>query len=298
MQKISCAICGSGAKYKILYNATFNPEDITPDTYTSRRIPDRVHFRFVRCLECGLTFSNPIHDSSKIVESYKESYNPTEEDLKNSGRVYAMYLKSILSKLKSRNRILDIGCGDGFFLKEAKKLRFKELYGVEPSKDAVRKLVAGLDKKKIIADIFNKKQFKKDFFDVVTFFQVFDHVLDPNKFLEDCKFVLKPGGYVIAIMHDAHSRQAKIMGEKLPIFDIQHIYLFDKKTIRMIFENHGFEVEKVISSVTIYSLGYWFKMAPIPKFIKNFVIRHEHWPLFKVAIPMKVGNMIVIARKI
>lgn len=297
MKIIICAICKKKTKYRILYKSTLNPKFITYKTFMSRRIPDRIHFRIVRCLNCGLTYSNPIYDPDKIVSLYKESCNPTEDDIKSSGKVYASYLKSVLNKLSDKLKILDIGCGDGFFLKEAKRLGFKELYGVEPSKNAVNNLIPELNRKKIIIDIFKRSQFKKDFFDVITFFQVFDHVLNPNKFLQDCHYLLKPGGYVLAIMHDAKSWQARLLGEKSPIFDFQHIYLFDKKNIKKIFENNGFIIDKIVNSINIYSAGYWLKMAPSPIFIKRFVMSHSNWSIFDINIPLRVGNMLIIAKK-
>lgn len=296
MQDIDCCICRKKTNFEVVYKSNFNLDDISPKIFTSRRIPDKVHFRIVRCLKCGLVFSNPIASSVKIIDVYKKSYNPTD-DVTNSGKVYAMYLKDVLNKLSKHKRLLDIGCGNGFFLKEALKLGFREVYGIEPSKDAVRNLVSGVYKKNIIGNIFKKGQFKKDFFDVICFFQVFDHLLNPNNFLTNCNYILKPGGYILAIMHNVDSLQARILGERSPIFDIQHIYLFNKKNIRRIFENNSFIVEKVISSTTIYSLGYWIKMFPLIKFIRQFVINHENWPLFKLIIPFKVGNILIIARK-
>ncbi len=297
MKHIICAVCRKKTKLTILYESTFDPEQLKPSVYTSRRTPDQIHFRIVRCLTCGLTFSDPIYDSRQILRLYKSSYNPTEEDIYNSAKVYTAYLKPVVKKLARTDNFLDIGCGDGFFLKEAKKLGFKNVYGIEPSKDAVKHLVSGINRKNIVNDVFKKRQFKKNYFDMIVFFQVFDHLLDPNKFLRDCRYILKPGGYVVAIMHNAHSWQAKILGEKMPIFDIQHIYLFDPATLNRIFKANGFGVETILNSVTLYSLGYWLRMAPLPSFIKKLAIKYKNSSFLKINIPMKVGNMAIIAKK-
>ena len=98
-------------------------------------------------------------------------------------------------------------------------------------------------------------------------------------------------------MHNAYSLQTKILGKKSPIFDFQHIYLFDKKTVSQIFKNNHFIVKKITDVTTVYSLGYWLKMSPFPKFIKNFAINHQNWPLFNINIPLNIGNMAIIARK-
>lgn len=292
-----CAVCRKKNPVKVLYKSNFKAADINPQVYTSRRVPDRVHFRIVRCLVCGLTFSNPIYEAKKILDSYKRSANPTTEDLKNSALVYISYLKNIIKNLPSKDKLLDIGCGDGFFLLEAKKLGFRELYGVEPSKEAISKLEPGINGKNIINDVFKKGQFKKNLFDIVCFFQVLDHVVDPNEFLKNCHDIIRPGGYILAIMHDAKFLTNIIMGEKSPIIDIQHIYLFDKETIRKIFQNNGFNVVKVFNTFNLYSLGYWLEMAPLPSLFRNFVLRNWEFPLFRIPIPLKIGNMAAVAKK-
>lgn len=290
-----CAVCQRKTPTKVLYQANFREKDINFKIYTSRRIPDRLHFRIAKCKVCGLTFSNPIYSSNKIIDLYKKSANPDYQDLQNSARVYASYLKRILTDFSNKNRLLDIGCGDGFFLTEAKKLGFKELYGVEPSEEAVGHLQKGLNKKNIINNVFKKGQFKKNFFDVVCFFHVFDHVVDPNEFLKNCYDILKQGGYVVSVMHDSKALTHRILGENSPIFDIQHIYLFDKNTVKKIFEKNGFKVLRVFNITNIYSLGYWMKMFP-HQFLRK-IIDDKDWPLLKFNIPWRVGNMAIAASK-
>ena len=87
MQDIICAICKRRTKYKLLYESTFDPKYVTAKTYTSRRIPDKIHYKIVRCTVCGLTYSNPIYNPSKIINFYKQSLNPEDNDLKNSAKV-------------------------------------------------------------------------------------------------------------------------------------------------------------------------------------------------------------------
>lgn len=297
MKSLTCAACTKKSKFEVMYSATFKQEDLNPNLYISRRIPDNIHFRIVRCSTCGLVFSNPICEEKKIINLYKQSGVPLMEDLQNSNEVYSASLKKILQKLPSKDNFLDIGCGNGFFLEKVKKLGFKEVWGVEPSTSAVSHLPLKIEKEKIITDIFSKRHFKKNFFDALSFFQVLDHVVNPNKFLEDCFYVLKPGGYVLAIMHNSEAMTHKILGERSPIFDVQHIYLFNKKTVEKIFKNNGFDVEAISNVYTTYTIGYWFKMSPLPNFIKKIVAKMENNSLLQLKISFPAGNMLVIAKK-
>lgn len=297
MQSINCAVCRKKTPFAILYKASFSKKDINPKIYSYRRIPDRKHFQFVRCLNCGLTFSNPITDPGKIIKSYKDSFFPVVEDLKTAGKVYAEFLELATANFKKKGPLLDIGCGNGFFLEEARRRGFKPLFGVEPSKDSFKSIPKTINRKNLIMDIYKKGQFEKNFFNIVCFFQVIDHIINPNEFLRNCYSVLKPGGLVIAIMHDAKSLTAKILGEKSPIFDIQHIYLFDKKTIRQIFEQNGFEVIKVTNSYSRYSIDYWLKMAPLPNFLKILSQKFTDFSFMKKKVQLNIGNMVIVARR-
>lgn len=296
MKPLPCAICGNNTEFTVLYKSTFDKTQLKPDLYTSRRIPDRIHFRLIRCRKCNLVFSSPIYHERKIINLYKQSYVPLMGDLENSSNLYTKYLERLLGKV-SKDNFLDIGCGNGFFLEKVKRIGFNQTWGVEPSINSLKHLPKGVVKKRIIVDIFKKKYFKNDFFDVVSFFQVLDHVIDPNKFLKDCFDILKPGGYIIAIMHDVTAPTHRLLGGKSPIFDIQHIYLFDKSTIRKILEKNGFEVESVSTVYTTYSLGYWFKMSPLPNFIKSAISKLLTGFILRQKISLPAGNMAIIARK-
>lgn len=296
MKLLPCAICGNNTDFTALYKSTFNKKHLRPDLYISRRLPDRVHFRLIRCKKCNLVFSSPIYDEERIVNLYKQSDVPLMEDLGNSSGLYAKYLTKILEKV-SKDKFLDIGCGNGFFLEKVKTIGFSEAWGVEPSINSIKHLPKLVDKKKIIVDVFKKKYFQNNFFDVISFFQVLDHVIDPSKFLKDCFDILKPGGYIIAIMHDVAAPTHRLLGEKSPIFDIQHIYLFDKSTIRKIIEKNGFEIESISTAYTTYSLGYWLRMSPIPNLIKSSILKLPIGFLFKQKISFPAGNMAIIAKK-
>lgn len=296
IKNINCAVCNKQSNVITLYKENFKIKDINPKTYTSRRIPDRAHFRIVRCLECGLTFSNPIIDPKIITRSYRESEVPIVDDLENAAEIYMNYIKKHLNLLWSKSKVLDIGCGNGFFLKKIATQGCKDYYGLEPSKQAVDFLPKEINKKRIIIDTFGSKHFQKDYFDLICSFQVLDHILEPNQFIKDCFTILKPGGYSFLIIHDAKSLTAKILGEKSPIIDVQHIYLFDKKTIKKIFENHNFSVLKVFNTKNLYTLHYWINMAPVGRTLKHLLFKIFS-PLLKLKVPLRVGNMAIIVQK-
>ena len=103
MKVIHCAICNKKEKTKLLYKESSHINQIDEKIFSARCLPDKIHYRLLKCLRCGLIFSNPIFDSRKINNLYKKSdftYQAEAEFLK---KTYGFYLKDVLAKLKKRN---------------------------------------------------------------------------------------------------------------------------------------------------------------------------------------------------
>ncbi|MDH7475884.1 MAG: class I SAM-dependent methyltransferase [Microgenomates group bacterium] len=291
-----CAICEKN-NYQILYRENIPPDKINEKVFSARRLPDKIHYQIVQCQNCGLVYSNPIFSLDKIKNLYRKSYVAYEESLENLKKTYGHYLRQLENFAPKKNRLLDIGCGNGFFLEEALNQGYKEVFGVEPGKKSVLKAKPQI-RKNIKIDFFHASLFPKNFFDVITCFQTLDHIPDPNTFLKDCRWVLKKGGLMLFINHDVGHIVNRFLGEKSPIIDIEHTYLFDKKTIKKIFEKHHFKVLKVGSATNIHNLGYWIKLFPLANFLKLGLINIlKKTSLDTLKIKLAVGNLVVFARK-
>ena len=298
-----CAICEKN-NYEILYPENFDIKKINSRTFSARRLPDRVHYRMVECKNCGLVYSNPILEYDKIAKLYSKSFTSYNEHLKNLQTTYGYYLKQVEKlrvtsyELKNTNkpRLLEIGCGNGFFLEEADRQGY-DVYGVEPGKPSVDKARPDI-RKKIKVAIFKPGQFKRNFFDVICCFQTFDHIPNPNAILKECYKILKKGGLMLFFNHDIGAWQNKLMGEKSPIIDIEHTYLFDKKTMQKIFEKHKFKVLEVKSSFNIHNLSYWLHLFPIPNATKVPLIKTlDRIGVGKMKLKLNPGNLVLFARK-
>ena len=135
-------------------------------------------------------------------------------------------------------------------------------------------------------------------FDVICVFQAFDHFQEPAQVLEDLKLMLKPGGWLFSINHNIRCWMTRVLGESSPMFDIQHIYLFDKRTMKLFMENHGFEKITCESMFNSYTLNYALKMLPLPPKAKLTLTRtFEAIKCGEISVPMTAGNMVTFARK-
>ncbi|MBI2641436.1 class I SAM-dependent methyltransferase [Candidatus Roizmanbacteria bacterium] len=292
----TCAICGKN-NFTVLYPENFDIHTINSRTFSARRLPDRIHYRMVKCKDDGLIYSNPILEYDKIEKLYKKSFTAYDEHLENLRETYGFYLKELERYGVNKDRLLEIGCGNGFFLEEALSQGYKEVYGVEPGKKSVEKAKARI-KKNIIIDIFKRGQFRKNSFDVICCLQTFDHIPDPNGMLKECYKILKKDGFMLFLNHDAGALTNKLMGEKSPIIDIEHTYLFSKEMMKKIFEKHKFKVLETKSSFNIHHLSYWIHLFPIPNFIKLPLINLLNIAkVGRLKIKMYPGNLVAVAKK-
>jgi SAM-dependent methyltransferase len=287
-------MCGNNDNTRVKYPPNFDIRNITPDVFSARRTTEHYHYRILECRKCGMVFSSPVLPYEKLADLYKDSKLNYTGEVNDIGESYIRYVKENMSLFPEKQKALEIGCGSGFFLKELKKLGFGEVYGVEPSLDAVEK--SGDLKDSIFPGFFEDAGYEPGSFDLVACFQTLDHLIHPGTVLKKTREILKPGGIGYFIVHNEKGLQAKILGEKSPIYDVEHIYLFNKETLPGICRQEGFEIVKVFDVTNIYPLRYWLRMAPIP--FKGFFTKITGaLGLLDRKVAIKPGNIGILIRK-
>lgn len=295
LKRIKCPICESDNNYQILYKKNFKLSNLNTKIFSARRLPDKIHYQLVKCNQCGLVRSTPIVDTKYLSQLYKGSLLTYDDEINNLTTTYINSIKLILEKLPKNARILEIGCGNGFVLKAIYDLGYKNVFGIEPSTDAFNKLNLKI-KKNVMNSILKPGLFNKESFDFIFFFQTFDHIPYPNKFLKECYQLLKTNGYILAFNHNIDSFSSKLLGEKSPIIDIEHTFLYSFETIRKIFEKNRFIVNKVYSPKNTLSIKHLFWLLPIPKNIKQKIVKSNSNILNK-KINIKLGNICIEGQK-
>jgi len=298
MKILECAICGSREKTTLLYKESILFDSVDKEIFSARRIPDKIHYRLLKCLRCGLAFSSPILSENKIKLLYRHSNLTYETEIPSLKKTYGHYLRRTFKYLPANPRLLEIGGGNGFFLEEALANRITDVWGVEPSPAAVSKAKADI-KKRMIIDFFPTKKIKPNSVDIICFFQTMDHIINPNQFLAACFKALKKGGIVLCIQHDTNGLSVKLLGERSPIFDIEHIYLFNKSCLDKIFSKNGFTTLEVFNVENNFPLRYWVQMFPLPTRFKKFFIKFlKNFHLSELPLKLPAGNIGIIAQKV
>jgi len=296
MQKKICPICESDKYSKLVYDEKL-PDDLVNPNFAGRKDPDGYHYQMLRCENCTLLYASEIYDEDYSNQLYNDSsfdYSPELEGLTKS---YSKTIKEGIQLLNnSKENFLEIGCGNGFMLQEALRLGFKNVKGIEPSKDAIS--FADSKIKNFIQNrIFDENQIENEKYDLVFIAMVIEHVVDANKFLASIYKVLKPGGIVICVCHNERHFLAKILKEKHPIINDEHVAVFNKEALNLIFKKNKFVDVKIRNLKNYYSFNYWLKMIPIPRIIKNLLNKTIMLILKNLLIGLNAGNQYLIAKK-
>jgi SAM-dependent methyltransferase len=231
------------------------------------------------------------------VRLYEASTFDYADEVDSIQATYRRALDWLEARSPRREALLEIGCGNGFFLVQARRQGWSEVHGVEPSADSVAKAPVELHGV-IVQDVMRRGLFAPESFDAVCLFQVLDHIYDPVELLEECLRILRPGGHILALNHNIAAWSARLLGERSPIVDIEHIYLYSPATLRAVCEKVGFTEPWVHSVRNTYSLFYLAQLVPLPNAIKSRLLHRlrASWT-GRIRLTVPLGNLCLIARK-
>jgi len=283
--KVLCNLCGA------------DHQEIVYDTKLSNH-PDDIQVRIVKCLKCGLIYTNPrpaigeirINDESMTDQYYIQE----EKGLRQSANFILNYFKN-----EKKGRLLDVGCATGFLLDEARKQGW-EVYGVEPSAWAADYAKNQLQLPNIVQGSLNEANYPANFFDVVIFNNVIEHLSEPKESLEQIRRVLKPSGIICCNTPDVDSLASKVFGSKWWGIKQAHLYYFNRHTLSDMFEATGFVPLKVRSHARSFTINHWiYKLLayrPAFGFLRSWLDQRPAWT--KKLLCIDIGDQIeIFARK-
>jgi len=292
-----CPICHTTDNAVELYPAKLSDDAFNPETFSARRLPDRVHYRIVRCASCGLVRSDPVADPSIQAELYAKAGFDYGEQVGNLRETYGRYLAKLEALGAHKGSLLEIGGGNGFVLQEALAQGYTQVTGVEPSSAAIASADPSI-RPHMICDLMRPGLFEAEQFDVVCMFQTFDHITDPNALLDECFRVLKPGGFLLCLNHNVEAPSARLLGERSPIVDVEHPFLYSPKTMARVAEAHGFVVTESGPARNRVTVRYLAWLAPLPAGIKRRTLDWlKNAPIGRLTFSVPLGNLYFIARK-
>ena len=291
-----CAICSTEDNATELYPANLDFEAFNPAVFSARRLPDRLHYRMVKCRTCGLVRSDPVVTNELLSQLYARSTFTYRDEVADLRRTYGRYLAGLDRHGVRKEALLEIGCGNGFFLEEALDQGYRTVQGVEPSQAAIDEASPRV-RDSVVCDVMRPGLFHPAQFDVVCLFQVFDHIPDPAALLYECFRLLRPGGLVLCINHNVEALSSRLLGERSPIIDVEHTYLYSPRTMEKLFEKHGFNLLRQGPVWNTYNLSYLTWLMPLPESVKHRLLSLvTDRPLGDIRLLAPLGNLFLVAQ--
>jgi len=206
-------------------------------------------FYMVQCNKCGLIRQNPRPTQATINAYYPPSYEPfspaidDEPPLRRLDRRYGMNKRCrAIIRHHASGKLLDVGCATGNFLYEMSKHSGWQVMGIEPDLHAssYARERLGLD---ISTCTLQEATLPADTFDVVTMWNVLEHLHRPMAELREVHRILKPGGWFIFSIPNVEGLGAKLfgplwMGWEMP----RHLYVFPRPTLVHMLREIGLEI--------------------------------------------------------
>lgn len=214
---------------------------------SSRRtkyLPKYRHAHLIRCRDCGLTFAGRQPTDAELTDNYS-SYSRSDYDSPITRQRYHALLDGF-EGYRQTNRILDMGCGIGFFLEEVQR-RGWEAHGSEFEPRAVEiNRAKGL---RCVQAPIEIDTFEPGSFDVITAFEVVEHLRDPLAEAAVIARTLRPGGLFYLTTPNFASLSRRLLGSRWSIIAYpEHLLYFTPSTLNLWLGHFGFVPVKVTTT--------------------------------------------------
>jgi len=206
-------------------------------------------YPIAKCSRCQLIYVDRTLGKTELARVYGSDYF--------TGDVFRNYLAereerlegargmaSVLARVQSGGRLLDIGCAAGFFLEAAS--RFYDVTGVELSEFAARHARNEFGHRVVTGDI-TELDFGDELFDVVTLWNTVEHLADPLSTLRKTATLSRPGALLVLTTGNVAGPLARrdLSGWNL-MHPPEHLFYFSPRTIERLLARSGFELRRIV----------------------------------------------------
>ena len=234
-KRVACTCCGS---------LNFSPVCLREDNTL-----------VVRCQECYLESVNPLPTIEAMQGNYQKEMIGNEANsgfhsnyilerqkrIKSFSKLYNSRLSLIESLYPGKGDLLDIGCGPGFFLNSAKE-RGWNCHGLEILPEYIKYAKENFALENIRFESLDEPlTYDENTFDVITLWDLIEHLRNPFKNLKQINRIMKPGGLLVIWtpnVKNAILRKENWIGYK----NLQHLYFFSGDNLKIMLGKAGFKI--------------------------------------------------------
>ncbi len=243
---MACRICSG--PLRLLYKGA--PGDARADSFSPTNHRAGEHGDLYACERCGTVQQPSLPGGEALLDLYRAMHDEHYLDEEAGRRRTA---RRLLRLLPRGRRLLEVGCGHGLLLDEARKAGF-EVEGLELSRDAAahaRQALGLRVHERTLAEHSGGR------YDAIVLADVIEHLDDPLAALDRCVSLLAPGGSLCLVTPDPASRTARLAGARWWGYLPAHTYLLPRATLRALLRERGLELTADKSLVRSFTLRYW-----------------------------------------
>ena len=263
-----------------------------------------------KCGDCKFETLIPQPTKKELDLIYTDTYFPLSElDEKNNSLVSILknqtavrYLRRFQKyKSPTKHKMLEIGCGDGDFLCAARDYNF-QISALEYSNFAKKKLQQKFNKNEILIHIGEVYDLKQTKYDYIVFFDVLEHVRDPNKFMKKIYSLLNPGGLIFLVVPNKSSITSRIMSKFWFEYKLEHISYFNSSNLSKLISDTSFlELDKfcTIKTLNLKYIFSHFEKYPVPLLssLFKFLDKYIHDKILNIPLPFYASGIGIVAQK-
>jgi len=259
-----CILCGSD-KHSIIFS--------------------KDQWKIYKCDLCGLGVLNPQPDKDELTALYQNEYFQSHYDnelLSDSPEMKKRLTQEthrlrFFRKFKKRGKILDIGCGRGYFLLACREKGY-DVEGIDISSDA-----AAYVKKELNIPVhtgeFGNIELPDKTYDVITMWHSLEHTNNPHLYIQNARKWLKNDGILVVDVPNYEGHDAKMNWHNWPQWDLPyHFFHFTEDSLTCLLHKHGFAViskKNYLSEYVKQKLQDIFLPSFIARIIAKFYSGHS-----------------------
>jgi 2-polyprenyl-3-methyl-5-hydroxy-6-metoxy-1,4-benzoquinol methylase len=218
------------------------------------------HGDLLECRECATIQQPVLPQGEALHDLYREMRDDEYLAEEEGRRATANRLLDLVGAHRPRGRLLDVGCGHGLLLDEARR-RGYDTVGLELSREAARhaREALGLDVRELPLEAFHEgtNGDAPGTFDAIVLADVIEHLDDPVAAIDQCAALLKPGGVLCVVTPDPSSATAKLAGRRWWGYLPAHTVLLPRRTLRELISASGLVISDDVPFVRTFAAKRW-----------------------------------------
>jgi SAM-dependent methyltransferase len=226
-----CPVCGKDGALDWL---------VAPDRFHGRR----EKYTLVRCSHCSLVWLSDPPEPQEMGQHYTDAYDKLISAAGQNSPNRWRDRNAAIAPFAQSGALLDLGCSSGAFLSTLRGKNW-DLFGIEMSAASAHLARSNSGAAVYVGDILDA-EYPAESFDVITCFDVFEHLYEPRRVMACIAKWLKPGGIFYVLVPNIDSAEARVFGTYWHGLELpRHLFHYSPRSLQVLAESAGLRQVKL-----------------------------------------------------